>query len=532
MTHSVRQASRATQAAPRASVSERVSAVLALVSLAAALLLLAFDMAVRIGAFTLALAGLLAGVTACWYVVARRGLIRVLAMLAAVIALGATVAGLVLTVVSVWVVIAIVGLALISVFSARHALRRTPKAIRARPAVHFSAADISTISISADDGAADSAARHSGLTAGQEAQGPEEDSAINTGLPTQRPGASLDAVNGAGRTEPVLIMNLKSGGGKAEQFHLVDECRARGIRPVILRPGDDLIALAEDAVNSGAPAIGMAGGDGSQAAVASVAARRGVPHVCVPAGTRNHFALDLGLDRTDVAGALDAYTDQVERLVDLATVNGRTFVNNCSLGIYARVVQSPEYRDAKVRTAADVLPDLIGPDAELLDLCFSGPGGHRFSTAHLILVSNNPYQLAHPGGRGTRERLDLGLLGIVAVQVDDADDARRFMLLELAGQVQRFPGWQEWTDEEFVVDSGQPVEAGVDGEGLVLEPPLRFRIQPEALRIWLPKSALRVSPAARAVRLLARSTAADLASVAAGAAPAGRGTARSHPGND
>jgi diacylglycerol kinase family enzyme len=457
------QESRAADAAPRASVSERVTAVVALVSLAAALLLLALNMALRIGAFTLALAGLLACVTACWYMVARRGLIRILAMLAAVIALGAIVAGLVLAVISVWIVVAVAGLGLISVISARHALRRTPKAIRS----------------------ADRSAR--------------------------RPGS--------GAREPVLIMNLKSGGGKAERFNLPDECVARGIRAVVLRPGDDLVALAEEAVASGAPAIGMAGGDGSQAAVASVAARHQVPYVCVPAGTRNHFALDLGLDRTDLLGALDAYADQVERRVDLAAVNGRTFVNNCSLGLYARVVQSPEYRDAKLRTAADVLPDLIGPDAAPPDLSFSGPAGDRFTSAHLILVSNNPYQLAQPGGRGTRERLDLGLLGIVAAQVDDAADAVRFTMLELAGQVQRFPGWQEWTAGEFVVDSGAPVDVGVDGEALALEPPLRFQIQPAALRVWLPRSALRVSPAARAVRLLARSTAADLASVAAGAAP-------------
>ncbi len=128
-------------------------------------------------------------------------------------------------------------------------------------------------------------------------------------------------------------MNPKSGGGKAERFHLADECRQRGIEPVVLKPGDDLLQLAEDAIARGADVIGMAGGDGSQALVASVAARHGVPHVCVPAGTRNHFALDLGLDRSDVVGALDAFTDGVERRIDLATDNGRTFVNNASLGL-------------------------------------------------------------------------------------------------------------------------------------------------------------------------------------------------------
>lgn len=468
MESSARKASGAPAGRERATLSERAGAVVAILSLSAGLLLLALNVALRIGAVVLALAGLLACVTASWYVVARRGVIRTLAAVAAVLAFGAFVAGLVLTVISWWIVLAVAGLAAISVLSARYALRRTPKAIRS----------------------ARRAARARAKRTGQDG------------------------------TAPVLIMNLKSGGGKAERFALDDECGARGIRPVILRPGDDLIGLAEEAVAGGAIAIGMAGGDGSQAAVASVAARHDVPFVCVPAGTRNHFALDLGLDRTDVAGALDAYADQIERRVDLAFVNGRPFVNNCSLGLYAKVVQSPQYRDAKLRTAAGMLPDLIGPDAQPLDLRFNGPGGEQFTTAHLILISNNPYQLAHPGGRGTRERLDLGVLGVVIVQVGDAADARHFMMLELTGQVQRFTGWQEWTGARFSVDSGAAVEVGIDGEAMVLDPPLSFEIEAGALRVWLPKSALRVSPAGRAVRLLARSTAADLVSVAAGGHPA------------
>ena len=121
----------------------------------------------------------------------------------------------------------------------------------------------------------------------------------------------------------VLIMNLKSGGGKAEKFHLEDECRARGIEPVVLQRGDDLLQLARDAIDRGADVVGMAGGDGSQALVASIAAERGVPMVVIPAGTRNHFALDIGLDRDDVVGALDAYDEARERTIDLADVNGR-----------------------------------------------------------------------------------------------------------------------------------------------------------------------------------------------------------------
>ncbi len=160
---------------------------------------------------------------------------------------------------------------------------------------------------------------------------------------------------------PVLLMNLRSGGGKAERFGLADLCRERGIEPVILNPGDDLRQLAEDAVSRGADLLGMAGGDGSLALVASIASQHGIPFVVIPAGTRNHFALDLGLDRADVPGALKAYEDGVDTAIDLAEVNGSVFVNNVSMGVYASIVQSADYRNAKVQTAAAMLPDLLGP---------------------------------------------------------------------------------------------------------------------------------------------------------------------------
>ena len=178
------------------------------------------------------------------------------------------------------------------------------------------------------------------------------------------------------------IINLKSGGGKAERFDLAARARRRGIEPIVLEPGDDLLELAESAVARGAQVIGMAGGDGSQALVATVAARHDVAHVCIPAGTRNHFALDLGLDRDDVVGALDAFTDGVERRIDLARVNDHVFVNNASLGVYAKVVQSDVYRDAKLETWTRMLPDLLGRDAKPIDLEFTAANGNSCDDEH------------------------------------------------------------------------------------------------------------------------------------------------------
>jgi diacylglycerol kinase family enzyme len=250
--------------------------------------------------------------------------------------------------------------------------------------------------------------------------------------------------------------------------------------------------------------------------VASVASKHGVPHVVVPAGTRNHFALDLGLDRDDVVGALDAFSDAIERVIDLAEVNGRVFVNNASMGVYAKVVQSAEYRDAKIATAADVLPDILGPDAVPLDLRFTLPSGEEADTAQLILVSNNAYELHRLRGAGTRARVDGGVLGVASVRVGGAVDVEKLVALEAVGQVQRFSGWQEWTTATFEVRSDGPVEIGVDGEALSLDPPLRFSIRAGALRIRLPRAALGLSPAAQRPRRSTRETVPDLVKVALG----------------
>jgi diacylglycerol kinase family enzyme len=311
-----------------------------------------------------------------------------------------------------------------------------------------------------------------------------------------------------------LIINLKSGGGKAERHDLATEARRRGIEPIVLKPGDDLLELAESAIDRGAEVIGMAGGDGSQALVATVASRRNVAHVCIPAGTRNHFALDLGLDRDDVVGALDAFTDGVERRIDLARVNERVFVNNASLGVYAKVVQSDAYRDAKLETWTRMLPDLLGPDADPIKLEFTGPDGSIYDDAPLVLVSNNPYQLTHLAGAGTRERIDTGTLGIFAARVRSGADVSKLVGLELMGQAGRFPGLLSWAAPEFEVRSDGLVEVGLDGEALRLQAPLRFTSLPGALRVWVSRAA-GVAPAARAVALT-RDNLGALVRVAAG----------------
>jgi diacylglycerol kinase family enzyme len=282
---------------------------------------------------------------------------------------------------------------------------------------------------------------------------------------------------------PVLIINPRSGGGKAERFGLAQECRARGIEPLVFQPGDDLRTIATATVAAGADVIGVAGGDGSQAVVAEVASAHDIPYVCIPAGTRNHFANDLGVDRSDVVGALDAFAHGAERRIDLARLNGRVFVNNASLGVYAKIVQSDRYRDAKLETVAQQLPKLLPPHAGPFDLRFTAPDGTHWEGAHLVLVSNNPYRPPRPGTRGTREGIDSGLLGVIAGRVLTPRQLAEVGATESTGAVPRFPGSLEFTTPTFTVDSTGSVEVALDGEALVVEPPLRFEALPSALRV-------------------------------------------------
>jgi diacylglycerol kinase family enzyme len=282
---------------------------------------------------------------------------------------------------------------------------------------------------------------------------------------------------------PVLFFNPKSGGGKAERFKLAEEARRRGIEPIELTPGSDLEQLVRDAVSRGADGLAMAGGDGSQAVVAKLASELGLPYSCIPAGTRNHFALDLGVDREDVVGALDAFLDGGEKTVDLAEVNGQVFVNNVSLGLYAEAVQREGYREAKLRTILGTMPEALGTGGEGSHLRWSGPHGEEQSSGAAILVSNNRYRLGRAIGSGTRPRLDEGRLGI-AVFMSQGEEGRR----------QR--PWHQWSATEFVVDGDGPIAAGVDGEAMKLDPPLRFRVKPGALRARIAKSHSGASPSA------------------------------------
>jgi diacylglycerol kinase family enzyme len=282
--------------------------------------------------------------------------------------------------------------------------------------------------------------------------------------------------------QPVLFVNPRSGGGAATRSGVVERARGQGVEVVVLAQGQSLAALVKGAVARGADALGMAGGDGSLAVVAAVAASHDLPFVCIPAGTRNHFALDVGVDRHDLPGALEAFSSGVERRIDMADVNGWLFLNNVSLGIYGDAVQRPSYRDAKVRTLVETAQQVLGPSTRASALLLTDDAGREYREPAVVLVSNNPYALDRPVARGSRPALDTGQLGIVVL---DAPAHRPH------------PPARAWTAAYLEVGAPATVHAGIDGEAADLSGPLRFAIRPASLRVRISARHPGASPSAR-----------------------------------
>jgi diacylglycerol kinase family enzyme len=404
-------------------VAQRWLARLALVAAAAAVLAppLVAGFRQSVALVLVGLAGLALTLAAVWWALTHRGLVR---GLAAALAVAAPLTVLVLYIRArlTWVVLLAFGLLALAVAAGRAALRRDPT--------------------------------------------PEKMHEYDTPPPRR----------------PYLIMNPRSGGGKVARFDLKNKAEVLGAGVALLEgPGTvDVGELARAAVADGADLLGVAGGDGTQALVAGIAAEHDIPLLVISAGTRNHFALDLGLDREDPSRCLDALRDGVELKVDLGFIGDRPFVNNASFGAYATVVQSPAYRDDKTRTTLDLLPGLLAGH--------QGPrlvvraGNATIEGPQAVLVSNNVYGMGDIAGLGRRARLDRGTLGVFGVTVASAAQAAGL----LRGRNSR--GLTSLTGREVVVDAdASRIPVGVDGEALVLDTPVRCTVRPAALRVRVPR---------------------------------------------
>jgi diacylglycerol kinase family enzyme len=412
------------QEAPgRATVAQRWLARLALVAVAAAVLmpLLVTGFRQSVALVLVGLVGMGLAAAGVWWALTHRGLVRGLAI-ALVVAAPVTVLSIYTRARLAWVVLLAIALLGVAVAAGRAALRRDP--------------------------------------------GPGKMHEHDAPPPRR----------------PFLVMNPRSGGGKVARFGLKDKAEALGAEVALLEGPEvvDVGQLARKAVADGADLLGVAGGDGTQALVAGIAAEHGIPLLVISAGTRNHFALDLGLDREDPSRCLDALNDGVELRVDLGFIGHRPFVNNASFGAYATVVQSPAYRDDKANTTAEMLPGLlVGHQGPRL---VARAGNVTIEGSQAVLVSNNVYGMGDIAGLGRRARMDRGVLGVFGVTVASAVQAAGL----LRGAHSR--GLTMLAASEVVVDADvSQIPVGVDGEALLLDTPVRCTVRPLALRVRVPR---------------------------------------------
>jgi diacylglycerol kinase family enzyme len=301
-----------------------------------------------------------------------------------------------------------------------------------------------------------------------------------------RGATTQDFVLTRARPKGLLLVNPRSGDQSPSAEELAAAARERGLDVHLLMQGDDAATLAREATGP----VGVAGGDGSLAQVAGVAAEDDRPFVCVPFGTRNHFARDLGLDVEDPVAALAAF-DGEERRVDIGRGGDHWFVNNISLGLYASFVHDPA-RKTRNRVVALVrmLPAALGRSRTPLDLSLEAEGRREHRSALVVLVANNAYAMRSMADLGRREHLDEGTLHAYVIEAVSRRSLLGLLGRAVAGSLERAEGWSEWAAEEFRLEASRDhLHAAVDGEPVILPAPLDFEVRPRGLRVLLPPQA-------------------------------------------
>jgi len=288
-----------------------------------------------------------------------------------------------------------------------------------------------------------------------------------------------------------MLMNPHSGGGKVSRFQLAERAERLGARVSMIGDSRDAGSLARHAVEAGAEVLGVAGGDGTVSAVATVAAAADVPLLVIPAGTRNHFARDLGLNTRNPARALEVLLDGQPTHIDLGVIDSHVFVNNVSFGFYAEALLEPGYREAKARSLATVAPGYL-EGQQWVNASIDAPEG-TIEHPQVVLVSNNPYQLAIPRYHGRRLSLTAGLLGVVVLKRPTGPPppdllSRLRRDLRKHGGSGHYAGLSTWSAAQVTLQGAcAHLPAGIDGEPVTLHLPATCQVHPGGLRVLLPR---------------------------------------------
>lgn len=299
---------------------------------------------------------------------------------------------------------------------------------------------------------------------------------------------------------PAVEVIVNSGSGSVLGDETAQTLRERfiafGVKANVqlAKGGADIERLARVAAESDAEIIVAGGGDGTISAVAIEAARTGKTLGVLPLGTLNNFSKDLGIPQ-DINGAVRTIAHGVVDEIDLAEVNGRTFINNSSIGLYPKMVvrrELQQHRLGRGKWAAAFWASVrIFRISPFLKVAIEIDGKEFVRKTPFVFVGNNEYEM-DMYNIGRRPRLDEGKLSLYFLH----RQGRLGLVLLLWKTVSG--GLKQWKDFEAVATDHvtirtrrRRIRVAFDGETTIMRPPLEYRIRPKALRVIVPNAEAR-----------------------------------------
>jgi len=294
-----------------------------------------------------------------------------------------------------------------------------------------------------------------------------------------------------------VIINAGAGAGHDDEraTTLRRKLREAGLDAelTLAAGGEELIAAARRARDSGVKLVVAGGGDGSVNAVASQILDcdrdQGIRFGVLPMGTLNHFAKDLGIP-LDLDAAIANLVTGVPVRVDVGEVNDRIFLNNSSLGLYPDIVRDREKQQRRLgrgKWPAAAWATLAALRRyPFMSMRLDVEGERLARRTPFVFIGNNAYTMQGLA-IGARERLDAGTLSLYVAQHPTRFGLLRFAFDAMRGKLGDERDFDVLHAAGFEIDTHRTrLRVATDGEVTVMAPPLRYRSRPGALEVLVP----------------------------------------------
>jgi len=237
--------------------------------------------------------------------------------------------------------------------------------------------------------------------------------------------------------------------------------------------------------------IVAAGGDGTVSAVAVEAARAGKILGVLPFGTLNHFAKDLGIPQ-DIDEAVRTIATGDVKLVDLGEMNGRSFINNSSIGLYPQIVLHREHQQRRLGrgkwSAAFWASLQIFRRSRFLKVRIDLDGKQYLRKTPFVFVGNNEYEM-DLYNIGSRPALDEGKLSVYFLHRSGRWGVIMLLVNTLLGRLRQWRDFEEIKTNSVTIETRRKkLPVAFDGEVEVMDTPLQYKSRPKALKVIVPRS--------------------------------------------